>query len=75
MLTLKERLLEGNWEIKFMHQIFIDLHTIGQVPISTGTYAINMQGEITSKSGRCCEEKQNRVRVVDVVNKEKAFEL
>ena len=29
MSTLKERLLEGNQEMKLMHHIFIDLYTMG----------------------------------------------
>ena len=36
MSTLKERLLEGNQEMKLMHQIFIDLYTMGLVPLFSG---------------------------------------
>lgn len=43
MSTLKERLLEENREIKFMHQVFIDLYTMGLVPVPLGKYTINMQ--------------------------------
>ena len=65
MSTLKERLLEGNQEMKFVHQIFVDLYTMGLVPVPMGKYAINMQTEIISKSGRCCEGKQESERVAD----------
>ena len=45
-----------------MYQIFIDLCTMGPVPVPMGEYEVNMQTGIVSKNGRCCEEKQNRVR-------------
>lgn len=41
--TLKERLLEGNREMEFMHQILIDLCTTGLVPVPREEQAINMQ--------------------------------
>lgn len=62
MSTLKERLLEGNQEMKFIHQIFIDLYTMGLVPVLMVKQTINMQTEIISKSGRCCEGKQKNQR-------------
>lgn len=42
MSTLKERLLEGNQEMKFMHQMFIDLYSMGLVPVLMGDDAINI---------------------------------
>ena len=58
MSTLKERLLEGNQEMKFMYQMFIDLYSMGLVPVLMGDDAINIQTELFQKVVGTAKEKR-----------------